>query len=137
MAKREKFKPDQVVAALKANSGLVYITADALGVSAQTVYNYANKYPAVKEAIGHEKGKRLDSAESALWKAVLDGEAWAVCFYLKTQGKIRGYVERQEVRSVTDDDIDHAIESELARVAGGRQGTVSRTFEANGEGPRT
>lgn len=33
----------------------------------------------------------LDHAESSLQKAVLKGEAWAVCFFLKTQGKSRGY----------------------------------------------
>jgi hypothetical protein len=38
-----------------------------------------------------------DNAESALYSAVLGGEAWAVCFYLKTQAKDRGYVERQEM----------------------------------------
>jgi len=38
----------------------------------------------------------LDNAESVLYKAVLNGEAWAVCFFLKCQGKSRGYIERQE-----------------------------------------
>lgn len=40
-----------------------------------------------------------DNAESALNRAVINGEAWAVCFTLKTQAKDRGYVERvqQEV----------------------------------------
>ena len=36
-------------------------------------------------------------AELALYKAIQDGEGWAVCFYLKTQGKQRGYIERQEI----------------------------------------
>jgi hypothetical protein len=37
-----------------------------------------------------------DNAESSLYRAVLDGEPWAVCFYCKTQAKDRGYTERVE-----------------------------------------
>ena len=34
------------------------------------------------------------SAVTSLKRAVINGEAWAVCFTLKTLGKSRGYVER-------------------------------------------
>jgi hypothetical protein len=37
-----------------------------------------------------------DNAESALNRAVINGEAWAVCFTLKTQAKDRGYIERTQ-----------------------------------------
>lgn len=103
MAKRsqEKFTPEQIVEALNATQGLVYLAADRLRCSAKTVYNYANRYKAVQVVLEHHKGKRLDTAEASLWNAVIKGEAWAVCFYLKTQGKHRGYVERQEIRQET------------------------------------
>jgi hypothetical protein len=94
MAKRETLTAAQVAAALTETSGLAYLAAEKLKVSARTVYNYAEKYPLVKEALNHQKGKRLDVTEGKLWQAVLDGEAWAICFYLKTQGKDRGYIER-------------------------------------------
>jgi hypothetical protein len=41
----------------------------------------------------------IDAGESALYRATLNGEAWAVQFLLKTLGKSRGYVERVEQRS--------------------------------------
>ena len=41
----------------------------------------------------------MDLAESALKRAVLAGEGWAVCFALKCQGKNRGYVERVETNN--------------------------------------
>lgn len=97
MAKREKNTPEEVAAALRATNGLVYLAADRLGVAASTIYRAAERHKEVAAALEHQKGKRLDTAEAALWKAVKAGEAWAVCFYLKTQGKARGYVERQEV----------------------------------------
>ena len=39
----------------------------------------------------------LDVGELSLLRAVQNGEAWAVCFLLKTQGKQRGYIERAEI----------------------------------------
>jgi hypothetical protein len=44
----------------------------------------------------------LDNVESALYTAALAGEAWAVCFFLKTQGKARGYVERSRDEELLD-----------------------------------
>jgi hypothetical protein len=131
MAKKEQLTPEQVIEALTATGGLAYVAAERLGVSARTVYNYANRYATVREAIQHQKGKRLDAAEASLWKAVLAGEAWAVCFYLKTQGKERGYVERTElggnvvvrkeiVEEIVDDSRpDHQTNGEATPGSGG------------------
>jgi hypothetical protein len=52
----------------------------------------------------------VDNAESALNRSVLSGEAWAVCFTLKTQGKSRGYIERQEIRQVESIQVEIAEE---------------------------
>jgi len=38
----------------------------------------------------------MDMAELKLLDAVVMGQPWAILFYLKTQGKDRGYVERSE-----------------------------------------
>ena len=51
-------------------------------------------------------------AELSLFKAIQTGEAWAVCFYLKTQGKDRGYVERYETQ------LDLTIRREAEKLAG-------------------
>ena len=39
----------------------------------------------------------LDFAESQLHKQIGDGSTAATIFYLKTKGKKRGYIERQEI----------------------------------------
>ncbi len=99
----QKFKPQDVVNALNATKGMVYVAARQLGCSANTVYNYAKRYPAVQAAIDEQRGSMLDTAELALWKAIQNGEGWAISLALKTIGKSRGYVERMETVSLNVD----------------------------------
>jgi hypothetical protein len=52
----------------------------------------------------------LDNAESVLYKKVLEGSTPELLFFLKTQGRFRGYVERQENVVSTDKDNPFTIE---------------------------
>lgn len=94
---KEKYTKKEIIAALVASKGMVYVAARKIGCSANTVYNFANKYPEVKEAMQQERGLMVDTAEIALYGAVQRGEPWAVALTLKTIGKNRGYTERQEI----------------------------------------
>lgn len=85
-----------VIEALERAGGCQAIAARALNVSRVTMYRYLQRWPVLKELIEEQTELRLDEAEVALRSAVLKGEAWAVCFFLKTRGKQRGYVERTE-----------------------------------------
>lgn len=96
MSASEKFKPETVITAIQKANGKVSLAAKSLKCSRQTVMNYVNEYPVVKEALEDARELTLDIAEDKLFKAIKKGEAWAICFYLKTQGKSRGYIERQE-----------------------------------------
>jgi hypothetical protein len=96
MARSQKFTAAQVIATLNQCNGLIFLAADRLGCTTATVQNYAHRYPSVRAAIEEKKGKRLDMAEAKLDQAVLDGEAWAVQFLLRTQGKHRGYGDSQQ-----------------------------------------
>jgi len=82
---------------IEPTKGNVAAIARALGTSRGTVWNRIQSSPALQALLADARETMLDNAESALYRAVLAGEAWAVCFFLKTQGKSRGYVERQEV----------------------------------------
>jgi len=134
MAKKEKLTAGQAALALEAAEGLIFVAADRLACGVSTLYRYIQKYPAVREALDRQRGKRLDTAESMLWKAVLAGEAWAVCFFLKTQGKQRGYVERQELKTITEDDLNGAIDAELARLAEHRAAAPAGAPASSGNG---
>ena len=55
---------------------------------------------------GVERG--LDRAESALFRNIDDGKETSCIFYLKTQGKHRGYIESD--RKSSGNDIDSLLE---------------------------
>ena len=93
----QRFTPQQVADALNETRGMVFLAAKKLGCSDVTIYNYAKRYKAVGDALRQQRGQFVDMAELKLWNAVNEGEAWAVQFALRTLGKERGYVERQEV----------------------------------------
>jgi hypothetical protein len=82
---------------LKQASGNTAQAAKKLRVSRQTLYRYIRRNPSLQQIIADARSALVDDAESALHRGVRKGEAWAVCFTLKTQGKSRGYVERQEL----------------------------------------
>jgi len=95
MANRSRFTAAQVIQALNANKGMVYLAAKSLGCCHTTIYNYAKRYPSVQKAIDANRGAVVDFAELKLYDAILAGEHWAVAFALRTIGRDRGYVEKQ------------------------------------------
>lgn len=97
--RKPKLDPELVAAALVELSGNVSAVAKRFSVHRSSVQELIEKRPSLQRVIKDAREGMTDNAESALYRAVLAGEAWAVCFYLKTQGKSRGYVERQEVQT--------------------------------------
>jgi hypothetical protein len=75
---------------------MVFAAARMLGCAPNTIYNYLRRYPELRDVQQAERGLQTDTAELKLFDAIERGEAWAICFYLKTQAKDRGYIERQE-----------------------------------------
>ena len=67
------------------------------GVTRQAVWKFIQTRPKLIEAANDVRESFKDTAEDSLRAAVKKGEGWAVCFFLKTQAKDRGYVEKQEV----------------------------------------
>ena len=80
-------------------SGNISAVARSFGVSRRAVYNFVkDKHPDLWEAVQEEREKWIDDAESELMRqAMEDGNTTALIFFLKTQGKSRGYTERQEI----------------------------------------
>ena len=107
---KERYTAAQVAEALDKHKGMVYLAAEALGCSHVTVYNYAKRYRSVQEAIDRNRGHVLDTAELALYKAILGGEHWAVTFALKTIGKGRGYTSRQEIDLFVEQELNRALD---------------------------
>lgn len=97
MMTQKEMTTELVIAAIEEMRGNISAVAKKLKTSRPTVYNFINAHPTCKTALEASREAMIDNAESVLYKKVLDGEAWAVCFFLKTQAKHRGYSERHEV----------------------------------------
>jgi hypothetical protein len=93
---QQRYSQTTVIEALRKSHGLKAVAARALGCHRNTVDEYCRRYQSVADVIREERESMTDIAESALFRKINVGEAWAVCFYLKTQAKDRGYVERTE-----------------------------------------
>ena len=97
MAKKNGYTADQVIKALQDAAGYVSKAASILGCSSQTVYNYKNKFVTVADAWDAIREARHDFVENKLHEQINKGNVTSIIFYLKTQAKQRGYVERQEL----------------------------------------
>ncbi|CAK0770244.1 hypothetical protein CCP3SC15_400017 [Gammaproteobacteria bacterium] len=94
---RDELNAEMVIKAIADYKGNVSMVARHFGMSRQTLYKYINDRVTVQAALAEARDTMIDNVESALYSAALAGEGWAVCFFLKTQGKSRGYVERNEI----------------------------------------
>ena len=93
--KREK-TAERIIAAIRESRGLLTLAAQKAGVTYQTVWHYTQDYPSVKKAVEESREVILDFAEGKLYKQINEGNTAAIIFFLKTKGKSRGYIERQE-----------------------------------------
>ena len=97
MGAPEKYTVEQIEAAMHRKRAMLTLVAEDLGASYATIRKYVDRSPRLQAIRAFYREKRVDTAELALDNAVLNGEAWAISLVLKTLGKSRGYVERQEV----------------------------------------
>src|SRR5215813_1946440 len=89
-----KYAVSKVIEALRIHHGLLVFAADELGCSRQTLYNYAERYPAVAEVLAEERERRIDVAEQGLDYHLEQKSPWAIALVLKTLGRPRGYGDR-------------------------------------------
>lgn len=86
-----------MIEALEKSLGIVTTACKQVGISRQTHYEWLREDENYKAAVEGIADIALDFAESKLHKSIDGGSDTAIIFYLKTKGKRRGYVERQEV----------------------------------------
>ena len=92
---------DKFLEVYASKMGNVSKACKAANISRQTFYDwmkdqsFATKVEEVKEGL-------LDFAEHQLLSNIRDGKTAEILFYLKTKGKKRGYIERQEVDTIGD-----------------------------------
>ncbi len=116
MTKSTTHTPQQVIEAIVGTGGIKSTIARRLDVSRWTVDNYLKRWKSVQEAYDEEREKIVDMAETKLLEKIKSGDYPAIRFFLMTQAKERGYVERQEVA--------HTVEQELMNLLKGNQLTT-------------
>lgn len=105
----------RIIKALKETNGLLTMAAAKSGIGYRTVCRYVAEFPSVREAAQDAKESMLDFAEGKLYTKIKAGDNIAILFYLKTQGKARGYIERQEFANPTGESfrVEHDAKGKL------------------------
>ena len=99
--------------ALEKSLGVVTTACKAIDISRETHYRWLREDADYKAAVESLSDVALDFAESQLHKKIMEGDTTATIFFLKTKGKKRGYIERQELSGVSDAPIQLMIYDKL------------------------
>jgi len=83
--------------ALEKSLGIVTTACKLVGIARETHYRWMREDAEYKEAADSISDVVLDFAESKLHGLIDSGDTAATIFYMKTKGKKRGYIERQEL----------------------------------------
>ena len=94
---RTDTKKAAMLEALEKSLGIVSTACKMVDISRQTHYAWLKADEDYKKAVDSIQDGVLDFAESHLYKLVKEGNPAATIFFLKTKGKKRGYIERQEI----------------------------------------
>ena len=86
-----------MLAALEKSLGIVKTACEEVGIARQTHYNWMQSDPNYKDDVEAIAEGVIDFAESKLHNLIDKGDTAATIFYMKTKGKRRGYIERQEI----------------------------------------
>ena len=86
-----------MLSALEKSLGVVTSACKKVGVGRTTYYDWLKEDKEVAKEVEQIQDVALDFAETQLHSQIGEGSTAATIFYLKTKGKKRGYVERQEI----------------------------------------
>jgi hypothetical protein len=100
MNKTEQHKK-AMLEALEQSLGIVTSACKKVGIGRTTHYEWLKTDEDYKKAVNSIEDIALDFAESQLHLQIQEGSTTSTIFYLKTKGKKRGYVERQEIQQET------------------------------------
>lgn len=86
----------KAIEALRSTAGNITAACTAANISRTQFHKWRNEDPEFAQIVADVSDSAIDMAETALMKQIQDGNTACIIFLLKTRGKERGYVERQE-----------------------------------------
>jgi len=96
-----------MLVALEKSLGVVTSAARQVGIERTTHYHWLKEDEEYKRAVESIEDVALDFAETKLHTLIQNEDTAATIFYLKTKGKKRGYVERQELTGTEGAPVIH------------------------------
>ena len=100
-----EIKKRRLLEALRKSLGVVTTACEKADVSRRVYYDWMKKDPKFRADVNDMNEVALDFAESQLFKNIQNGKEASTIFYLKTKGKKRGYIERQEIDGRVENDV--------------------------------
>tara|TARA_R110000796_G_scaffold66805_1_gene153527 strand:- start:1570 stop:1926 length:357 start_codon:yes stop_codon:yes gene_type:complete len=97
MNESRHIKKESLLAALEQSLGVVTVACKKADIPRSTYYKWLNEDEHFAKEVTDIENIALDFAESQLHTQIGGGNTSATIFYLKTKGKKRGYIERQEI----------------------------------------
>lgn len=102
MPTKTDIQKNAMIEALEKSLGIVTAACKTVGIARQTHYEWYKEDEDYRSRVESISDMTLDFAESQLHKQIKEGNSTATIFFLKTKGKHRGYVERQEIQTSGD-----------------------------------
>ena len=81
---------------LEKSAGNVSVACKKIGIGRTTYYDWCEHSAHFKKAVDDIQESLIDLAETKLMQKINDGDTTSTIFFLKTKGKSRGYIERNE-----------------------------------------
>jgi len=103
--KRRETTKDKLLRALEEEHGVVSSACKRAGISRAMYYKLWNQDDKFREQCYEIQEAAIDFVESQLFKQITQGNITGQIFYLKTKGKHRGYIEKQEIQQETTGSI--------------------------------
>lgn len=117
--KRIGKKQKQFLEAFALTMGNVSAACKKINISRQTFYDWKEQYYGFADKCEEVEEGNLDFAESKLLLNIKEGKEVSTIFFLKTKGKNRGYIEKQEIETRIVDKFADKSDEELEAIVNG------------------
>ena len=109
---RQENKKELMLQALKKSMGNVSEACKMVSITRPTHYNWMRSDEAYRLEVMNVDEEIVDFVESALYKKIAQGETVPIIFFLKSKGKHRGWIERQETENIGEPQIVHVVDED-------------------------